>query len=115
MDSLVAPLIAKLKENHPDSSLDVVEQAYEIAKVAHLGQLRKSGEEYITHPVAVSEILAELGLTDTTIIASLLHDTAEDTSYGLARLKIDFGPEIAYLVDGVTKLDKLTYGPTAEA
>tara|TARA_B110000503_G_scaffold138785_1_gene225669 strand:- start:98 stop:2251 length:2154 start_codon:yes stop_codon:yes gene_type:complete len=115
MDSLVAPLIAKLKENHPDSRLDVVEQAYEIAKVAHLGQLRKSGEEYITHPVAVSEILAELGLTDTTIIASLLHDTAEDTSYGLARLKIDFGPEIADLVDGVTKLDKLTYGPTAEA
>ena len=80
MDLLVAPLIAKLKENHPDSRLDVVEQAYLIAKSAHAGQFRKSGEDYITHPVAVSEILAELGLTDTTIIASLLHDTAEDTT-----------------------------------
>lgn len=115
MDLLVAPLIAKLKENHPDSRLDVVEQAYLIAKSAHAGQFRKSGEDYITHPVAVSEILAELGLTDTTIIASLLHDTAEDTTYDLIQLRKEFGDEVADLVDGVTKLDKLTYGPTAEA
>jgi len=115
MNALVAPLLGTLKENHPSSRLADVERAFEIAKTAHLGQMRKSGEEYITHPVAVSQILAELGLNDTTIIASLLHDTIEDTPYSLQQLRADFGDEIANLVDGVTKLDKLTYGPTAEA
>ena len=75
MNALVAPLLATLKESHPASRLSEVERAFEIAKEAHTGQMRKSGEEYITHPVAVSQILAELGLNDTTIIASLLHDT----------------------------------------
>ena len=115
MNALVAPLLGTLKENHPSSRLADVERAFEIAKTAHLGQMRKSGEEYITHPVAVSQILAELGLNDTTIIASLLHDTIEDTPYSLQQLRADFGDEIANLVDGVTKLDKLTYGPSAEA
>ena len=114
-DTLVGPLISSLRESHPSSRFSDVERAYEIAKVAHTGQLRKSGEDYITHPVAVSLILAELGLNDTTIIASLLHDTVEDTPYSLKQLRSDFGDEIANLVDGVTKLDKLTYGPTAEA
>ena len=115
MDTLIAPLIGALKEHHPGANLAEVERAFEIARHAHTGQLRKSGEEYITHPVAVSQILAELGLNDTTIIASLLHDTVEDTPYSLEQLRSDFGDEIANLVDGVTKLDKLTYGPTAEA
>ena len=115
MDTLIAPLIGALKEHHPGANLAEVERAFEIARDAHTGQLRKSGEEYITHPVAVSQILAELGLNDTTIIASLLHDTVEDTPYSLEQLRSDFGDEIANLVDGVTKLDKLTYGPTAEA
>ena len=115
MDILVAPLIKTLKENDPANNLIDVERAYDVAKLAHVGQMRKSGEEYITHPVAVSQILAELGLNDVTIIASLLHDTIEDTPYSLAQLRLDFGDEIANLVDGVTKLDKLTYGPTAEA
>ena len=109
LNALVAPLLATLKESHPSSRLSEVERAFEIAKQAHLGQLRKSGEEYITHPVAVSQILAELGLNDTTIIASLLHDTVEDTPYSIKQLRTDFGDEIANLVDGVTKLDKLTY------
>ena len=91
MNALVAPLLGTLKENHPSSRLADVERAFEIAKTAHLGQMRKSGEEYITHPVAVSQILAELGLNDTTIIASLLHDTIEDTPYSLAQLRTDFG------------------------
>jgi GTP pyrophosphokinase len=115
MDALVQPLLAEVKEHDPNAQLGEIERAYEIAKNAHAGQKRKSGEDYITHPVAVSQILAELGLNDQTIIASLLHDTVEDTPYSLNQLRTDFGDEIANLVDGVTKLDKLTYGPTAEA
>jgi GTP pyrophosphokinase len=80
-----------------------------------VGQTRKSGEDYITHPVEVTQILIDLGLDQETIIASLLHDTVEDTPYSLDQLRSDFGDQIASLVDGVTKLDKLTYGPTAEA
>lgn len=114
-DTLVAPLVDALKEHHPHANEEEIIRAFEIARNAHFGQLRKSGEEYITHPVAVSLILAELGLNETTIIASLLHDTVEDTPYSLEQLRADFGEEIANLVDGVTKLDKLTYGPTAEA
>ena len=115
MDTLIAPIISALKENHANASLDNVERAFDIAEKAHKGQLRKSGDRYITHPVAVAEILAELGLNPPTIIAALLHDTVEDTPYSLEQLRADFGDEIASLVDGVTKLDKLTYGPTAEA
>jgi len=114
-DTLVAPLVDALKEHHPHANEGEIIRAFEIARKAHSGQLRKSGEEYITHPVAVSLILAELGLNETTIIASLLHDTVEDTPYSLEQLRADFGDEISNLVDGVTKLDKLTYGPTAEA
>ena len=115
MDTLVQPLLAEVKEHDPNAALSEIERAFEIAKAAHAGQKRKSGEDYISHPVAVSQILAELGLNDQTIIASLLHDTVEDTPYSLTQLRKDFGDEIANLVDGVTKLDKLTYGPTAEA
>jgi GTP pyrophosphokinase len=114
-ETLLAPLIDALKEQHPTSNEAEVRRAFDIAVRAHDGQLRKSGEEYITHPVAVSLILAQLGLNETTIIASLLHDTVEDTPYSLEQLRTDFGDEISSLVDGVTKLDKLTYGPTAEA
>jgi GTP pyrophosphokinase len=113
--SLIDPLIGSLKEHYENVDVDLLRRAFEVANKAHEGQLRKSGEEYITHPVAVSEILAELGLNTTTVVASLLHDTVEDTPYSLDQLRDDFGDEIANLVDGVTKLDKLTYGPTAEA
>jgi GTP pyrophosphokinase len=112
---LIAPLIGALKEHHPNADIKAIEHAFLVAEKAHEGQFRKSGEDYITHPVAVSQILAELGLNETTLIASLLHDTVEDTPYSLEQLRVDFGDEIASLVDGVTKLDKLTYGPTAEA
>ena len=112
---LIAPLISALKEHHPNADISAIENAFLVAEKAHQGQLRKSGEDYITHPVAVTQILAELGLNETTLVASLLHDTVEDTPYSLEQLRSDFGDEIANLVDGVTKLDKLTYGPTAEA
>ena len=114
-ETLIAPLVDALKEHHPSSNEKEIRRAFDVARKAHEGQLRKSGEDYITHPVAVSLILAELGLNETTIIASLLHDTVEDTPYSLEQLRADFGDEISNLVDGVTKLDKLTYGPTAEA
>jgi GTP pyrophosphokinase len=113
--SLIDPLIGSLKEHYENVDVDLLKRAFTVADQAHAGQLRKSGEEYITHPVAVSEILAQLGLNTTTIVASLLHDTVEDTPYSLEQLRTDFGDEVANLVDGVTKLDKLTYGPTAEA
>jgi GTP pyrophosphokinase len=115
VDTLIAPLISALKENHASVNDEEISRAFLVAKDAHQGQLRKSGEEYITHPVAVAEILANLGLNPATIIAALLHDTVEDTKYSLDQMRKDFGDEIANLVDGVTKLDKLMYGPTAEA
>ncbi len=115
MDTLLAPVVSALSEHHPGDSFTNLERAFLVAKEAHTGQLRKSGEEYITHPVAVAAILAEFGLNEAVLIAALLHDTVEDTSYSLVQLRKDFGEEIALLVDGVTKLDKLTYGPTAEA
>ncbi len=113
--TLIDPLIGSLRGHYESVDVELLKRAFRVADEAHAGQVRKSGEEYITHPVAVSEILAELGLNTTTVVASLLHDTVEDTPYSLEQLRHDFGHEIANLVDGVTKLDKLTYGPTAEA
>lgn len=113
--SLIDPLLGSLREHYENVDEELVRRAFVVANKAHEGQVRKSGDEYITHPVAVSEILAELGLNTTTVVASLLHDTVEDTPYSLDQLRSDFGDEVANLVDGVTKLDKLTYGPTAEA
>ena len=113
--SLIDPILASLRGHYESFDEELILRAFLTADQAHVGQFRKSGEEYITHPVAVTQILAELGLNETTIVASLLHDTVEDTPYSLSQLRIDFGSEVADLVDGVTKLDKLTYGPTAEA
>ncbi|MFZ2228324.1 MAG: bifunctional (p)ppGpp synthetase/guanosine-3',5'-bis(diphosphate) 3'-pyrophosphohydrolase [Candidatus Nanopelagicaceae bacterium] len=115
MDALITPVVASLREHHPKSKSDEVERAFSVAEIAHAGQMRMSGDKYITHPVAVAQILADLGLNSETIIAALLHDTVEDTKYSLKELKSDFGDEVANLVDGVTKLDKLIYGPTAQA
>lgn len=109
MDTLIAPVVSALKENHATSKVEDVERAFLIAEKAHEGQLRKSGQRYITHPIAVAQILADLGLSTETVIAALLHDTVEDTPYSLKELRHDFGDEVADLVDGVTKLDKLTY------
>lgn len=111
--ALLAPVLASLESQGSDRERIV--RAFEIAEQAHRGQKRKSGEPYITHPVAVAEILGELGMNTATIIAALLHDTVEDTPYSLTQLRNDFGSEIADLVDGVTKLDRVVYGPDAEA
>ncbi len=109
------PVLQAVRMNHPKADLSAVEQAYVVAERAHRGQLRKSGDPYITHPVAVATILAELGMTPSTLVAALLHDTVEDTEYSLDQLRREFGPEVAMLVDGVTKLDKVAYGDAAQA
>ncbi len=112
---LLKPLADGLSRSHPGFSNSDLERAFIAAEKAHSGQLRKSGEPYITHPVAVAQILIDLGMDLATIMAALLHDTVEDTSYSIEQIKAEFGEEVTSLVDGVTKLDKLTYGPTAEA
>ncbi|RKT77934.1 GTP pyrophosphokinase [Terracoccus luteus] len=112
---VLEPLMTAVRQAHPKADLSIIERAYAVAERAHDGQMRKSGDAYITHPLAVTTILAELGMTPPTLAAALLHDTVEDTAYSLDELRRDFGDEIAMLVDGVTKLDKVTYGEAAQA
>jgi GTP diphosphokinase / guanosine-3',5'-bis(diphosphate) 3'-diphosphatase len=112
---VLEPLFRIVRGTHPKADLGIIERAYVTAERHHQGQLRKSGDPYITHPLAVATILAELGMTPPTLCAALLHDTVEDTSYTIDGLRKDFGEEVALLVDGVTKLDKVKYGDTAQA
>jgi GTP pyrophosphokinase len=102
------------RAHHPDADLEPLRRAYVLAESSHRGQMRKSGEPYITHPLAVTLILAELGAETTTLTASLLHDTVEDTEVTLDQVRQEFGDEVCYLVDGVTKLEKVDYGAAAE-
>lgn len=99
---------------YPDADIPTLRTAYLLAEDAHRGQTRKSGDPYITHPLAVTLILAELGAETTTLTASLLHDTVEDTEVTLDQVRTGFGEKVAYLVDGVTKLEKVDYGAAAE-
>jgi guanosine-3',5'-bis(diphosphate) 3'-pyrophosphohydrolase len=109
------PLFRIIRDNHPKADLGLVERAYRKAERLHNGQMRKSGDAFITHPLAVTTILAELGMTEATLCAALLHDTVEDTDYTLGQLTRDFGEEVALLVDGCTKLDKVKYGESAKS
>ncbi len=111
----VDTLLRTVRTHHPRADLSEIERAYAAAERAHAGQKRDSGEPYITHPVAVAQILADLGMGPKTIVAGLLHDTVEDTEYTVDRVRADFGDEVAMLVDGLTKLDKLKYGDSAQA
>ncbi|WP_394435518.1 RelA/SpoT family protein [Streptomyces sp. SGAir0957] len=115
---VLEPLLRIVRGNDPKietSTLRQIERAYQVAERWHRGQKRKSGDPYITHPLAVTTILAELGMDPATLMAGLLHDTVEDTEYGLDTLKRDFGDQVALLVDGVTKLDKVKFGEAAQA
>ncbi len=112
---VLEPLFGIVRAHHPKADLAALERAYLTAERLHQGQWRKSGDAYITHPLAVTTILAELGMTTPTLCASLLHDTLEDTTYTIDQLRKDFGDEVASLVDGVTKLDKVKYGDSAQA
>lgn len=102
------------RAHHPDADLSILRRAYLLAESSHRGQMRKSGEPYITHPLAVTLILAELGAETTTLTASLLHDTVEDTEVTLDQVRAEFGDEVAFIVDGVTKVEKIDYGAAAE-
>ncbi len=115
INPVLEPLIKTVRATHPKADIRLVERAYESAAYWHRDQKRRSGDPYITHPLAVATILAELGVTTETICAALLHDTVEDTPYSLTQLRAEFGEDIAALVDGVTKLDKVKYGASAEA
>ncbi|MFJ3965812.1 bifunctional (p)ppGpp synthetase/guanosine-3',5'-bis(diphosphate) 3'-pyrophosphohydrolase [Streptomyces sp. NBC_01232] len=115
---VLEPLLRIVRSNDPKietSTLRQLEQAYQVAERWHRGQKRKSGDPYITHPLAVTTILAELGMDPATLMAGLLHDTVEDTEYGLEDLRRDFGDAVTLLVDGVTKLDRVKFGEAAQA
>ncbi|MBC9728495.1 bifunctional (p)ppGpp synthetase/guanosine-3',5'-bis(diphosphate) 3'-pyrophosphohydrolase [Streptomyces sp. TRM68367] len=110
----ISHVVEAHRAHHPDADLEPLRRAYVLAESSHRGQTRKSGEPYITHPLAVTLILAELGAETTTLTASLLHDTVEDTDVTLDQVGEQFGEEVRYLVDGVTKLEKVDYGAAAE-
>ncbi|MGB8651729.1 MAG: bifunctional (p)ppGpp synthetase/guanosine-3',5'-bis(diphosphate) 3'-pyrophosphohydrolase [Mycobacteriales bacterium] len=112
---VLEPLLRTIRTSHPKADTRVVVRAYELAEQLHADQRRRSGDLYITHPLAVTTILAELGMDTTTLVAALLHDTVEDTPYTLEDVREEFGEDVAHLVDGVTKLDKIKYGEAAEA
>jgi GTP diphosphokinase / guanosine-3',5'-bis(diphosphate) 3'-diphosphatase len=115
VNPVLEPLIRTVRNTHPKADIRLIERAYEVAARLHAGQSRRSGDPYITHPLAVATILAELGMPHDTICAALLHDTVEDTQYTIGQLREEFGEDIAALVDGVTKLDKVKYGDAAQA
>src|ERR1700730_7827057 len=112
---VLEPLAAVHRELHPNADLTLLQSAYDVAEEKHRDQRRKSGDPYITHPLAVATILAELGMDTTTLVAALLHDTVEDTGLTTEELATEFGAEVAHLVEGVTKLDKVKFGEAAEA
>ncbi|MFE3052078.1 RelA/SpoT family protein [Nocardia sp. NPDC059239] len=112
---VLEPLASVHRELYPKANLALLQRAFDVADEKHAHQFRKSGDPYITHPLAVANILAELGMDTTTLVAALLHDTVEDTGYSLDELTAEFGTEVAHLVDGVTKLDKVNLGAAAEA
>src|SRR5436309_13831630 len=105
----LGPLLAIFKANQPRADMSLIIQAYEVARAAHEGQVRRSGDPYIQHPLAVAKILAELGLDDITLSAALLHDAVEDTGVTLEEVGSEFGDDVAAIVDGVTKLDRVSF------
>ena len=112
---VLEPLAALHRQSHPKADLALLQRAYDVAEAAHAGQKRKSGDPYITHPLAVATVLAGLGMDTTTLVAALLHDTVEDTGVTLDTITDEFGSEVTHLVDGVTKIDKVKLGDAAQA
>jgi GTP pyrophosphokinase len=108
-------LVAAFLAHHPEGDVELLQRAHEWARKAHEGQVRKTGDPYITHPVTVALMLAEYGLDEPTLAAALLHDTVEDTNLTLAEISGEFGDEIARLIDGVTKLDRVRYSNREQA
>ena len=102
-------LLKEVRSKRPKASTKVIERAYEMAEAAHAGQLRKSGEPFINHPLSVGMVLAEIGMDPTTIAAALLHDAVEDTDLTLTEVEAEMGYDVAMLIDGVTKLAKIRF------
>ena len=113
-DDELAPVLQSFRRRHPKASTALMTKAFEMARTAHSQQIRKSGEGYINHPLAVAKIVADIGLDETTVIAALLHDAVEDTEITVADVERDFGPEVAAIVDGVTKLDRIRFDSKEE-
>ena len=109
------PIMNACKAHHPDEDMDILNRAYRRAVRQHSPQRRKSGEPYIIHPLAVAQILADLGMGPLVVAAGLLHDTVEDPDYTLEECRAEFGDTVTGLVDGVTKLSKMEYGDSAQA
>src|ERR1700683_5044370 len=103
----IDPLLAELAKRRPDEDADIVRRAFAVASRAHEGQTRLSGEPYVAHSVAVGLIVAQLGLDATSVAAAVLHDVVEDTEVTLDEITAEFGPNVAAIVDGVTKIDRL--------
>ena len=109
----LGPLLAAYRERHPKGDASLIVKAYETAEKAHDGQVRRSGEAFISHPVAVATVLAGLGMDDVTLAAALLHDSVEDTAVSLEEIEAGFGPIVAQIVDGVTKLERVSFDSRA--
>ncbi|HNJ96844.1 MAG TPA: bifunctional (p)ppGpp synthetase/guanosine-3',5'-bis(diphosphate) 3'-pyrophosphohydrolase [Ilumatobacteraceae bacterium] len=105
----LSPLLHAYKRRHPKASVALINRAYETAKEAHRHQLRSSGESYINHPLAVARIVADLGLDEVSLAAALLHDAVEDTEITLTDVEVNFGDQVAQIVDGVTKLERIQF------
>src|SRR5215218_7236617 len=105
----LSPLLTEYRTRRPKADTGLITRAYRAAEQAHEGQLRKTGDPYITHPLAVATILAKIGLDDITLAAALLHDAVEDTSVTLEDIEAGFGEQVAQIVDGVTKLDRVKF------
>jgi GTP pyrophosphokinase len=108
-------VVAAFRTHHPDGDGELLRRAYEVAREAHEGQARKTGEPYITHPITVALMLAEYGLDEQTLAAAFLHDTVEDTPLTIAEITTQFGEEVGRLIDGVTKLDRVRYSNREQA
>ncbi len=100
-------IIAEVNRTQPGANVDLIVRAYELAREAHEGQKRASGEEYIIHPLNVAYILSDIHLDEAAISAALLHDVVEDTTFTIEEMQEKFGDEVALLIDGVTKLSKI--------
>jgi len=111
----IETVLGEFTRHHPNGDVDLVRRAFELAGEAHAGQLRKTGDPYITHPLMVAQMVAEYGLDQAAIAAALLHDTVEDTTLTIAELSQQFGAEIASLIDGVTKLDRVRFSNREQA
>ena len=110
----LAPLLAAYRRRHPKAPVATINRAYRVAAQAHHSQLRSSGESYINHPLAVAHIVAEIGLDEVSVTAALLHDAVEDTELTVADVHREFGPEVAMIVDGVTKLERIRFDSREE-